>query len=236
MLVTNFHLKYWLYKIIGARFQLYDVVYVHPMRERSLRALARTVDYIEADMPDALGFANQRELMGWAIREVKVDGCFTEFGVFKGGTMRFMAKRLPHRQFHGFDSFEGLPEAWGGYNLAKGEFCVGGRLPHVPKNVTLHKGFYEQSLPEWKAHYTEKIAFMHIDCDLYSSTKTLLDELADRLQSGTILLFDEYFNYPNWENHEFRAWQEFVARHRIRYRYLGFARQQVALEIISMGA
>ena len=104
MLVTNFHVKYWLYKIIGAGFQLFDVGFVHPVRERNLRSLHKSVDYIEANMPDALGFATQRELMNYAIHQATTQGCFTEFGVFKGGTMRFMAKKLPARQFHGFDS------------------------------------------------------------------------------------------------------------------------------------
>lgn len=234
MLVTNFHVKYWLTKIVGAGFQLFDVGYVHPVRERNLRSLHKTVDYIEAHMPDALGFTTQRELMHYAIREVMVEGCFTEFGVYKGGTLRFMAKKLPHKKFHGFDSFEGLPEAWGGFDLGKGAFSLGGKLPNVPGNVLLHKGFYDASLPAWKAAHPHKIAFMHIDCDLYSSTKTLLEQLADRLQIGSILLFDEYFNYPNWEQHEFKAWQEFVAAHGVSYRYIGFARQQVAVQITGM--
>ncbi len=236
MLVTNFHVKYWLYKIIGAGFQLFDVGYVHPVRERNLRSLHKSVDYIEANMPDALGFTTQRELMNYAIHQATSEGCFTEFGVFKGGTMRFMAKKLPARQFHGFDSFEGLPESWGGFDLGKGAFSVDGRLPNVPANVQLHKGFFDASLPLWKAEHADKIAFMHIDCDIYSSTKTLLEQLEDRLQVGTVILFDEYFNYANWENHEFKAWQEFVSARGIRYRYMGFARQQVAVLITEIGA
>jgi hypothetical protein len=48
---------------------------------------------------------------------------------------------------------------------------------------------------------------------------------------GTIILFDEYFNYPNWEQHEYKALQEFVKARGIAYRYLAFARQQVAIRI-----
>ncbi len=235
MLVTNFHVKRWLYKIIEAGFQLFDVGYVHPVRERSLRSLQRSVDYIEAAMPNAMGFQSQRDLMAFCINEVKIDGCFTEFGVFKGGTMRFMAKRLPTKIFHGFDSFEGLPEAWCGFDLGKAAFSVNGKLPKVPNNVSLHKGFFDTSLPVWKQAHADKIAFMHIDCDLYSSTKTLLELLADRLQVGTVILFDEYFNYVNWENHEFKAWKEFVASHNIDYEYLGYARQQTCIIITSIG-
>ena len=235
MLVTNFHVKYVLYRIVGAAFQLFDVGKIHPVRERSLRNLQRSVDYIEAHMPYAMGFECQKELIDYALSETKIDGVFLEFGVFKGGTIRHMAKKLPDKQFHGFDSFEGLPEAWHGYNLAKNTFSVGGTLPRVPKNVALHKGYFDQSLPVWKQTYISKIAFIHVDCDLYSSTVTLLAELKERLQIGTVILFDEYFNYPNWENHEFKAWHEFVAQHHISYEYLGFARQQAAIKITHIG-
>ena len=59
---------------------------------------------------------------------------------------------------------------------------------------------------------------------------------APRLASGTVILFDEYFNYPNWQQHEFKAFQELVIEHDIKYTHLGFARQQVAVRIDSIGA
>jgi len=49
-----------------------------------------------------------------------------------------------------------------------------------------------------------------------------------------VIVFDEYFNYPNWERHEFKAWQEFVTRHALTYQYLAFARQQVAVRILTL--
>ena len=47
MLITNFRLKYLLYKIVCGAYQCVDVGRVHPARERALRALQRSVDYIE---------------------------------------------------------------------------------------------------------------------------------------------------------------------------------------------
>jgi len=38
-----------------------------------------------------------------------------------------------------------------------------------------------------------------------------------------VIVFDEYLNYPGWELDEFRAFQEFVARHHATYDYIGFA-------------
>ena len=236
MLITNFRLKYYLYRIVTGIYQLADVGRIHPARERSLRALQRSVDYLEQNMPDALGFDSQRELIEYSLRAVGIEGHYLEFGVFTGGTIRFMARKIGTRTIHGFDSFEGLPEAWSGFNLGGKAFDVGGRLPRVPDNVKLHRGYFEASLPPWLEAHPGPVAFIHLDCDLYSSTKTVLQQLAPRLRSGTIILFDEYFNYPNWEKHEFKAFAEFVAGHAVKYTYLAFARQQVAVRIDSIGA
>src|SRR6185437_9331891 len=106
----------------------------------------------------------------------------------------------------------------------------------VPNNVNLHVGYFEDSLPKWLADTPGRVAFIHLDCDLYSSTKTILSLLASRLVPGTIILFDEYFNYSNWERHEFKAFQEFVTAHAVKYTYLAFARQQVAVRIDEVDA
>jgi hypothetical protein len=235
MLITNFRLKYVLYKIVCGAYQLADTGRIHPTRERAMRALQRTVDYIEREMPEALGLDSQRDAMDYALQAVAVDGHYMEFGVFTGGTIRYIARQIGPRTIHGFDSFEGLPEAWSGFGLGGKSFDVKGRLPRVPDNVRLHQGYFDASLPPWLNDNPGPVAFIHIDCDLYSSTKTILELLAPRLVNGTVILFDEYFNYPNWERHEFKAFQEFVGARHVKYTYLAFARQQVAVRIDSIG-
>ncbi len=74
MLITNFRLKYILYKIVCGFYQLADTGRIHPARERALRALQRSVDYIESAMPDALGFESQRELIDFSLQAVVIDG------------------------------------------------------------------------------------------------------------------------------------------------------------------
>lgn len=236
MLVTNFWVKYILYKIVRAWFQLMDVGRVHPVRVMALRALEESADYVEAHMPEAIGFDTQKELLEFSVDAVKVDGHFTEFGVFRGGTIRRIAKRRPDRRIHGFDSFEGLPEGWFGHNLAEGTFSTGGKLPRVPDNVSLHKGWFDQSLPAWLEKNPGPVAFVHNDSDLYSSAVTIFELLAPRMQAGTIILFDEFFNYPGWKQHQVKAWNEFTEKHRIGYTFIGYARQQAAVRITSVGA
>jgi hypothetical protein len=58
--------------------------------------------------------------------------------------------------------------------------------------------------------------------------------MKNRIRNGTVILFDEYFNYPGWELHEFKAFQEFIAHTGLSYRYIGVvpSHQQVAVKII----
>jgi predicted O-methyltransferase YrrM len=213
-----------------------DTGRLHPVRERAIRALADSVDYIDQHMQAALGFDTQKELLDYAITQTAVPGHFLEFGVFSGGTIRHIAKARRDATIHGFDSFEGLPEAWAGFNLGRRAFSRAGRLPTVPGNVTLHKGWFSETIPAWHKQEPGPIAFIHIDCDVYSSTVDVLTGVADRMQPGTVILFDEYFNYPGWRQHEFKAWQEFVAAYDITYDYVGYARQQVTIRITTIGA
>ena len=234
MLVTNFHLKYVLYRLVMSGYQLLDTGRMHPVRERAIRALNSSVDYIESSMPDALGFDSQRELIDYSLTQVPAEGHYMEFGVFSGGTIRHIARRKPAATIHGFDSFVGLPSAWGGFNLGGGAFSRKGKLPRVPANVVLHKGWFSDTIPPWTRQVGGPIAFMHIDCDLYSSTVDILTGLVKHMRPGTLVLFDEYFNYPGWERHEFKAWKEFVVTHGVKYEYLAYARQQVLVRILSL--
>jgi hypothetical protein len=235
MLVTNFWLKYLLYRIVLGGYQLLDTGRLHPVRERARRALVDSVDYIDKNMPSALGFDTQKELLDYSVTQVAVEGHYLEFGVFSGGTIRQIARRKPNVTIHGFDSFEGLPEAWSGFNLGQRAFSRGSKLPRVPVSVTLHKGWFNETIAAWAGKNSGPAAFIHIDCDLYSSTVDIFAGLADRLQPGTVILFDEYFNYPGWELHEFKAWRECVAARGIDYEYIGYARQQVAVRIRAVG-
>ena len=158
---------------------------------------------------------------------------FLEFGVFEGQSINFCSSLMPEIEFYGFDSFEGLPETSGIW--AKGNFDVKGNLPKVNKNVSLIKGYFDETLPKFLEEHKEKAAFIHIDCDLYSSTKTVFDNIYDRIVPNTVIQFDEYYNYPGWRNHEFKAFQEFCKKYSVKYEYIGISSAyQVAVVIKSI--
>jgi hypothetical protein len=189
------------------------------------RAREQSLDYIEAYMRDALIFRDRWELLLHAAQSAPEQGLMLEFGVADGASLRYVASRVA-RSFHGFDSFEGLPEDWSGTFERKGKFTRAGALPAVPANARLYPGWFADTLPRFLGeHSGESAAFVHVDCDIYASTATVLRHLADRLDTGAVLVFDEYFNYPGWQRHEWRAFQEFVRDTGISYTYLGFAQK-----------
>ena len=97
--------------------------------------------------------------------------------------------------------------------------------------MKLHKGWFQDTLPGFLAQHPEPARFVHIDCDLYSSTNTVLGLLADRIVPGTVIVFDEYLNYPGWQEHERKAFAEFVARTGTKYKYLGFASSEFSVSV-----
>jgi predicted O-methyltransferase YrrM len=198
--------------------------------DMQLEAKADTLAYIREHLSSVPYFEKHRQLVGYTLAQVHCPGLFLEFGVGRGKSMRWIASET-QRTVHGFDSFEGIPEYWNG-NPA-GTFARR-KLPKVPGNVELHVGLFDQTIDQFVAANADPIAFLHVDCDLYSSTRTVFDRLGERLQPDAIILFDEYFNFPRWQDCEFRAFQEFVAERRVVYEYIGFSvtGQQVAVRIV----
>lgn len=145
------------------------------------------------------------------------DGMILEFGVFTGSTINRISS-VTSRQVYGFDSFEGLPEDWVG-NMNKGYFAC--EMPDVNPNVTLIKGFFDTSLLPFLEKNTDVVGFCHIDCDLYSSSKYVLDTLSSRFQNGTLILFDELACYQGYEQYEYRAFLEFLCQNDFDFEYVG---------------
>ena len=166
-------------------------------------------------------FDNHEDLLRHAVSIANNDGLFLEFGVATGRTITVLANSRPG-PVYGFDSFEGLPESWYG-EYQKGAFARD-ELPTVPSNVTLVKGWFTDTLPVFLSEHPGAVALVHIDSDLYSSAAFVLERLRDRLRPGTVILFDEFLNYPGWQQHEYRAFIEFVNVNQLEFRYDSFLR------------
>lgn len=187
----------------------------------------------EKHLRDVHKFKSRADLLAYALDEATVpDGLYLEFGVYKGASINRLAALRPRLRFYGFDSFRGLPEPWT-MGAAKGAFTLNGKLPAVRSNVELIAGYFEASLPAFIAgHKGRSIAFMHIDCDLYSSTKFVLFAVRELMTEGTVIVFDEFFNFPNWQRSgEYQALAEFVQATGLRYEFIGYIRHSVQMAI-----
>jgi hypothetical protein len=152
------------------------------------------------------------------LSHVTNDGLWLEFGVCSGTTINIISSQTQNRVY-GFDSFLGLPEDWGNHQ-PKGEYSTGGKLPDVRDNVELVVGLFQDTLEKFLEDHSEPIAYLHLDADLYSSTKYVLDKLEGRIVSGTIISFDEIYNYPEYKDHEIKAWLEFCETAKISYEWI----------------
>ena len=201
----------------------FDILYYEAAKE--------SADYIKKYRDEAI-IADE----GWwliAVNKIKIKGLLLEFGVYKGKSLNFFSSQKPNHTWYGFDSFTGFQEDWKGGYFAKGMYSLKGIEPKMNNNVKLIKGLFKKTLPKFLKNTKDPVSFMHVDCDTYESTKEVLDILGPkRLVSNTRILFDEYTSYIGWKNGEFKAWQEFVKKHKVKYKYEMFGERQALIKII----
>ena len=191
-----------------------------------------SAQYLLQHMLLAENVVHRAALLGFALDRCAIEGMTLEFGVYAGRSLRLIASRT-QGPVYGFDSFSGLPEDWT-RTQRKGRFDLEGRIPVFSEpNVGLVRGWFQETLPPFLAEHPGPVRFLHMDCDLYSSASTVFNQIGPRIVSGTVIVFDEYFNYPGWEQHEFRAFREFIGTAGLNYSYIGFASgdQSVAVKI-----
>jgi hypothetical protein len=195
-------------------------------------AMRTSAAFLRDEFGPAEHYFDKYDSLREALARAPEEGLFLEFGVASGSTLKVIVEKAPAGTVHGFDSFEGLPEDWRP-GFPAGAFATD-TLPDVP-GAELVVGWFDDTLPGFLEQHTGPVAFLHLDADLYTSTRTVLTALAPRLRVGTVIMFDEYFNFPGWEEHEHRAWTEFVAEHDLRFEYLGYTAddEQVAVRLLT---
>ena len=161
------------------------------------------------DTLDIIGLPNRRA--GIAVGEFKgynlvyqakyaanFDGDMAEVGTWIGGSARMIAKTVPNKILHCFDTFEGIPEV--DENVETKDWLVEFRGADIYEtalkatsdcdNVAFYKGIFPGTIPE--KLYNESFCFVHADADVYPSTKAICEFFYDRLTPGGVLLFDDY--------------------------------------------
>jgi hypothetical protein len=160
-------------------------------------------------------------------------GDYYEFGLYRGYSFWYAQRAagalgLNQMQFFGFDSFRGLPAPEGPdsetMEFRQGDYACG--RTQVETYLTrygvdwsrthLIEGYFDASLqPELKQSLgMRSAAVVLVDCDLYSSTVSVLEFIRGLLRDGSILLFDDWNCFDKSDElGERRAFREFLERH-----------------------
>lgn len=168
-------------------------------------------------------------LLKHSVTQAVNDGLFLEFGVWNGYSLRYLSECRPDRRFYGFDCFKGLPESWGSAPQGHGKLDY---APHVPGDIVLIEGLFQDTLEPFLEEHDESVSFLHLDADLYSSTNYVLSTLADagRIVKGTIIEFDEVFYQDTshtLQDDEHRAYLKFMEDYEVKVRWLKFYQRTV---------
>lgn len=159
-----------------------------------------------------------------AALEMEPEGWALEFGTGSGATTRLIAERMP---VVSYDSFLGLPEDW------RPDFPAGffaqADIPSI-ENATVVVGLFEDTLPAFD--WPETVGLVHIDCDLESSTRTVLEHAGHLIQPGVVVVLDEFHGYTDDHTGEVpgeqRAWMEFAGKVGLAWDTIGHGREQWA--------
>ncbi|HSX16160.1 MAG TPA: TylF/MycF/NovP-related O-methyltransferase [Candidatus Saccharimonadales bacterium] len=135
----------------------------------------------------------------------KLDGAVVEFGCYIGTTSLFVRRLLDAcgdaREFHVYDSFEGLPPKTAADESRAGEQFQAGELAVSKKQFLqqfqkaglrppiVHKGWFKDLTV---ADVPEKIAFAFLDGDFYESIRDSLKLVLPRMQQGGVIIIDDY--------------------------------------------
>lgn len=158
---------------------------------------------------------------------------YFEFGVRWGQIVNRWTEnnKNPQSVFAGFDTFTGIPEAWGSEKT--GTFSNHGEVPFTTDNrVQFHVGLVQDTLPSYLSTVSkdEKMV-IHLDFDIYNATLFALVQLIPFIKKGDIIILDEYFSITK-NHHEYRAFHDYLSIHKINYTPLYKCRKgQYAIQV-----
>lgn len=156
---------------------------------------------------------------------VMTEGLWLDFCIGKTSatTQHILRNSPPNIIMYGFDWFRGLPEDWvvskseihqkGTFSISSNEKRISDFVSQLEKanpKLRVVVGLIQDTLPKFLEEHDGPCAFIHFDCDLYSSTESALRLLRDRLVPGTVIAFDEIWNFDNYRECEYAAFLEHI--------------------------
>jgi O-methyltransferase len=135
------------------------------------------------------------------LKRERVPGVLVELGVYQGDSARVIHHLYPDRPFHLFDTFSGFtgkdlqmetgeaatytPDHFADTNIQSVLKKIDGN-----HNVIIHQGYF----PESAGDFSEQVALVNLDADLYIPTKAGLELFYSLLSPGGVMMVHDY-NY-----------------------------------------
>jgi hypothetical protein len=201
------------------------------------KAVMDSADFAEQYLDTAVVFDDIDPIQRFAVELAPKEGRLIELGVSVGASITalsgYLMERGDKRTIYGFDSWAGLDEDWVGHMYTKGHFArtaqeVAAIKNNMPPNVQLIDGLIADTLPGF---VDQPIALLHIDTDTYTPAKQALEICGPYLQPGSIVMLDDFFCYPNWRNHEWKALRESG----LKFTFRAFGHYQAVVQIGTEG-
>lgn len=163
--------------------------------DRPLMDLVFEMQYAPGFTKPLLSFREMCNIYLFVKKAAKIPGDIAEVGVYRGGSARIICEAKGDKPLHLFDTFSGLPAPDDSVDvLAEGEMKdtsleqVMSSLASYP-NVFFYKGLFPQTAGPVRDH---TFSFVHLDTDLYKSTKDCLEFFYDKMNPGGIILTHDY--------------------------------------------
>ncbi len=181
--------------------------------------------FIQNDIEKAL-----YDILHYVFKNSNNQGDYLEFGVWEGKSFiraynKIKAIKNKNTRLYAFDSFEGLPEPLEEEKkqMVKGSYCCSkDRFVHNLKkakvnlgDVEVIEGFYENTLNKelQKRLKIKNAGVIYIDCDLYQSTVKVLDFIVPYINTGTVIIFDDWYLYEGRDDQgQRKAFNDWIIR------------------------
>ena len=193
------------------------------------------VEHFEKYIEKSALFTKRKRIQKYAITNSLINDenhtkFYLEFGVYKGETANFFSNYV--KKLYAFDSFEGLKENWVGFpDHKKGTFNLDKKIPKLNSNIEPIRGWVQDTLENFLKKNSPNINFVHLDVDTYESTKYILLKIKPFLNKGTILLFDQLYNYIGWKEGEYKALKEVFKEDEYTYAAFNLKGSEVVIKI-----
>jgi len=182
----------WIGRSINRIVTMFELAVIRYYHDKKTTGLLKEIIY--EDKPFILKPSEVFLLYSFAQNQLAIDGAYAEVGVFKGTTAKAICEGKEERDLYLFDTFEGLPEIgevdrkFKTKMFRSNEQRVREKLAKYP-NVHICKGMFPATGSSVQG---KKFAFVHLDTDIYQSTKDCLEFFYGRMSKGGIIISHDY--------------------------------------------